>query len=119
MYFTTLVKLVLEEAPSQVVPGVKLCLYDHDRLTRDDLLGSEVTNAEGEACFRFDSEQFVDLDDRLGGVFPELYVAVCDEASDTVFNTRSDCTNNNAPRHMTVCVPRAVAEAHGLLVGAR
>ncbi|MDQ3556305.1 MAG: transthyretin-like family protein [Gemmatimonadota bacterium] len=119
MYFTTTVKLVLQEAPSEGIPGVRLCLYDRDRITRDDLLGSETTDDNGEACFRFDSDRFVDLDDRLGGVFPELYVAVCDERDEKVFDTRSDCTHNSAPRHMTVCVPRMVAEEHGLLVGAQ
>lgn len=114
MHFTTTVKLVLEDSPSRGVPGVKLCMYDRDRLTRDDLLGSETTDAKGEACFRFDSDKFVDLDDRLGGDFPELYVIVCNAADEKVFTTRSDSTENTAPRHMTVCIPRDVAERHRL-----
>ena len=115
MHFTTTVKLVLEDSPSQGVPGVKLCMYDRDRLTRDDLLGSETTDASGEACFRFDSDQFADLDERLGGDFPELYVAVCDSEDWKVFTTRSDATENNAPRHMLVQIPRDVAERHQLV----
>lgn len=115
MRFTTQVKLVLDESPAQPVAGVKLCLFDRDRVTRDDLLGSETTDENGEVCFRFNSEQFMDLDDRIGGDFPDLYVAVCDSADEKVFTTRSDATANTAPRRMVVRIPREVAERHQLL----
>ncbi len=115
MHFSTLVKLVLEESPSEGVPGVRLCLYDRDRLSRDDLLGSETTDVKGEVCIHFSSEQFSDLDEWVGGDFPELYVAVCDAAGEHVFTTRSAAESNTAPRHMTVRIPRDVAERHELI----
>ena len=117
MHFSVMVKLV-EDETSRPLPGVQLCLYDRDRITRDDLLGTEVTDSNGEACFRFDEDKYMDIDDRLGGDFPDLYAVVCRADGEKVHTTRTEATHNIAPRHMTVRIPRHVAEKNQLLASA-
>jgi hypothetical protein len=115
MEFHTKVKLVVEDEPGEWIVGAIVCLYDRDRLTRDDHLGTNVTNAYGEAAFRFSTDDFLDLDDRLGGALPELYIEVFDADGNRVVSTRSDAMPNAVPTLIRVPIPRAVALRHGLL----
>jgi hypothetical protein len=115
MGYTTTVKLFVEGSPNEWIPNAIVCLYDRDRLTRDDHLGTEVTNVYGEATFHFTEDDFLDLDDRVGGALPELYVDVYGTGRDRVLTTRATAMSNAVPDLIRVAVPRALAERHGLL----
>ena len=80
MRYTTVVKVV-EEGSNRPLQGLHVSLFDRDTVSRDDLLGSGETDAGGEVRFDYNSEHFVDMDDRVGGVFPELYAVVYRPAS--------------------------------------
>jgi hypothetical protein len=113
--YETRVKLFVEDAPTEWISGAIVCLYDRDRISRDDHLGTDVTDAYGEAKFRFGEEQFLDLDDRLGGSLPELYVMVYDTDGRCVLSTRLNAVPNAVPDLIRVPVARDLAERHGLL----
>lgn len=118
MYFSTVVKLVVDEPTEQPLSGVKVSLHDRDTFTPDDNLGTQVTDANGEARFEYTSDNFVDVDDRMTGEMPDLYVKVEGPNGDTVLSTRSEAVNNLPQRHMTVRVSRDLISQHGLLAGA-
>lgn len=115
MEYETRVKLFVEGAPTEWIVGAIVCLYDRDRISRDDHLGTNVTDAYGEATFRFSEADFLDLDDRLGGSLPELYVAVYDTDGRRVLSTRLEAVPNAVPDLIRVPVARELAESHGLL----
>ncbi|MDB4948317.1 MAG: hypothetical protein JWM27_966 [Gemmatimonadetes bacterium] len=115
MFFTTVARVVVAEEPSRAVPGVKVSLFDRDSITPDDLLGTGTTGAEGEVRFDYNSKEFVDLDDRLGGVFPELFAVVYGPDDQVMVSTRADAVDNTPRKQLTVSVPRDLLERHGLL----
>jgi hypothetical protein len=115
MEHTTKIKLVLEDDPAGWVSGAIVCLYDRDRVTRDDHIGTNVTNVYGEAEFRFECEDFLDLDDRVGGVLPELYVKVFDAEGQCVITTRAAAEPNTVPSLIRVTLPRELARTHRLI----
>ena len=104
MHYTTLVKVV-EEGSGRPLSGLKVSLYDRDTFSRDDVLGSGDTDAAGEARFDYSSEDFVDLDDRLGGIFPELYVVVYRPDGTQLFSTKADAVDNTPRKFITVSIP--------------
>ena len=53
MQYEMKVKLFVEHAPAEWISCAIVCLYDRDRVSSDDALGMNVTNAYGEAVFRF------------------------------------------------------------------
>lgn len=112
MFYTTVVKVV-SEGSSQPLAGVRVELYDKDMFSKDDLLGAEETNAEGEARFRFTSEQFDDEDQMLQGVFPDLYAVVLAPDGSQVCTTRAETVDNTPRRHITITVPAPAVQAHG------
>lgn len=113
MYCKTTVKLILADS-REPLAGVRVQLWDRDRITPDDLLGTQVTDSAGEACFDYETEKYLDLDDRLGGHAPELYVVVLDTREAPVLSTRTEAAGNSHRRRMTVPVERAMAERAGL-----
>lgn len=115
MEYETRVKLFVAEEPSHWVSSAVVCLYDRDRLSRDDFLGTNVTDAYGEATFRFSQGQFLDLDDRFGGGLPELYVEVFDADGRCVLSTRARALPNAVPPLIRVPVPRSLAVRHRLI----
>jgi hypothetical protein len=115
MEYCTTVKLFVEQSPSEWIACAIVCLYDRDRLSRDDHLGMDITNVYGEATFRFTEEDFLDVDDRLGGALPELYVRVYDSAGECVLSTRADAARNTIPELIRIGVDRELARRHGLL----
>lgn len=115
MRFTTTIKLVLADAPSSSLANVKVCLFDRDRFTPDDLLGTAVTDGNGEARFQYSSEDFLDVDEKTGGEFPELYAVVYDGEDDVVVSTRSEADSNAAHKRITVPIARDLAQRHRLL----
>ena len=115
MNYETRVKLFVEEAPTEWISCAIVCLYDRDRLSKDDHLGMDITDSFGEATFRFSDEDFLDFDDRVGGTLPELYVRVYDSAGDCVLSTRAGAERNTIPQLIRIPIPRELASKHGLL----
>ncbi len=114
MEYRTKVKVFIEDSPTDWIVGAIVCLYDRDRVSRDDHLGTDVTNIYGEATFRFTTEQFMDFDDRVGGALPELYVKVFDSEGGCVVSTRAQAISNSVPDLIRVPVARELARQHGL-----
>jgi hypothetical protein len=113
--YQTKVKLFVADAPTEWISGVIVCLYDRDFVSPDDRLGTEVTNIYGEAVFRFTDEQFMDIDDRIGGLLPDLYVEVWDSAGRRVLTTRAEAVRNAVPELIRVPIERERARRHGLI----
>lgn len=113
--YETKVKLFIEDAVTEWIVGAIVCLYDRDRVSRDDYLGTDSTNMYGEASFRFTSDRFLDMDDRLGGSLPELYVKVFDTEGQCVLSTRAQAGRNAVPDLIRVPIERELALQHGLI----
>jgi hypothetical protein len=113
--YSTTVKLFVEDSPSEWLPCAVVYLYDRDRLSRDDFLGMGITNEYGEATFSFEHADFVDLDDRIGGALPELYIKVFGRDDRLMLSTRAVARRNQIPRLIRVGVERELAREHGLL----
>lgn len=115
MEYSTTVKLFVDEAPTEWLACAIVYLYDRDRMSRDDFLGMEITNEYGEATFHFHRDQFVDVDDRVGGPLPELYIKVYGRDDRFMLSTRAVARRNEVPRLIRIGVARALARDHGLL----
>ena len=118
MFFSTVVKLVVDEPDAQPISGVKVSLHDRDTFTPDDHLGTAVTDENGEARFEYNSEDFVGIDDRLTGEMPDLYVTVEGPNGDTIHSTRSETISNLPQRQLTVRLSRDLVTQHNLLARA-
>lgn len=115
MEYSTTVKLFVDGAPSEWLACAIVYLYDRDRVSRDDFLGMEITNEYGEATFRFHRNEFVDVDDRIGGPLPELYIKVFGRDDQFMLSTRAVARRNQVPSLIRIGVARELAQAHGLL----
>lgn len=115
MDYQTKVKLFLEDAPTEWISCAIVYLYDRDVISADDHLGMGITNVYGEATFRFTADEFVDLDDRVGGTLPELYVKVFDGAGACVLLTRAESAANAVPDLIRVPIAREIAVRHNLI----
>ena len=113
--YETTVKLYVEEDPTEWISCAVVYLYDRDRLSRDDFLGMDITDAYGEARFRFTSAQFLDFDDRVGGPLPELFVKVFGRDDELMLSTRATAARNQVPMLIRVGIPRDLALQHRLL----
>ena len=111
----TTVKLYVEDSPSEWISCAVVYLYDRDRLSRDDFLAMDITDTYGEAHFRFNAAQFLDVDDRIGGTLPELFVKVFGRGDRQMLSTRAAAVRNQVPTLIRVGVPRHLAIEHGLL----
>jgi hypothetical protein len=110
MQYTTVVKVV-EEGSNRPLAGVQVALFDRDTFSRDDKLGLGTTDAGGEIRFDYRSEDFVDLDDRIGGIFPELYAVVYRPDGGEMHSTKADAVDNTPRKFITVTVPASAAQA--------
>ena len=115
MEYETKVKLFVEGSAGEWIACAIVYLYDRDRLSADDHLGMGITNTYGEATFRFSADEFVDVDDRIGGALPELYVKVFDAKGECVLSTRAGATPNAVPSLIQVGISREVALQHELI----
>lgn len=125
MILVVRVKLVVvEEAsdvlPGNILPGVKLALYDRDISDEDDFLASGVTGENGEARLVFDSDQYTDQEDqpawRLDSM-PDLYVKVYNHQGVEIYSTRDRTVDDRLPDLITVALPKELADQHHLLTG--
>lgn len=111
------VQLVLDENRKQVLPNVKVSLYDRDWKSEDDLLGTDVTDAKGEIYFQFDEKKYKDDEDgpdwRIESL-PDLYVNVYDAQDKVVYSTRDVVKRDKFPQLLVVPIPRAIVEQHKL-----
>ena len=118
MLLTTRLMLALEGEPETGIPGVKVSLFDRDIHDEDDHLATEVTDANGEVLFAFDSDLYTDAEHqpewRLDSL-PDLYIVVYDAQDQEVLTTRSEALQDNLPRRFTVEVSRELVEKHKLL----
>lgn len=112
---TTVKVFVEDSSPTEWIVGAIVCLYDRDRVTGDDHLGTNVTNQYGEATFHFDEERLLDLDDRVGGRLPELYVELVDSQGECVVTTRTSAVRNAVPKLIRVPIDRERARRHELV----
>lgn len=110
MHYTTTVKVCAADQTDRVFAGVRVALYDRDTFTPDDLIGSGTTDENGEARFDYGSDKFVDLDDRLTGVFPDLYVVVYDAGGNKVHSSRAETEANMPRKHVPVFLSADEAE---------
>jgi hypothetical protein len=113
--YQTKIKLFVEDTPSEWISGVIVCLYDRDLISRDDHLGTEITNPYGEATFRFTADQFIDIDERIGGQLPDLFVEVYDADGKRVLTTRASAERNTVPDLIRVPISRELAIRHRLI----
>ncbi len=104
MYYRTIVRIVSAEQPARPVSGIRVSLFDHDTFLKDDLLGTGTTDAAGEASIQYNSDQFVDVDDRLTGVFPDLYVVIHGAGDEVVLSTREEMVRNTPRKEITVAL---------------
>lgn len=113
--YSTTIKLFVDGSPNEWLSCAIVYLYDRDRISRDDFLGMEITNEFGEASFSFRSGEFTDVDDRVGGVLPELYIKVFGRDDRLVLSTRAVARRNEVPSLIRIGVDRDLAREHGLL----
>lgn len=112
------VQLVVDENRKQVLPNVKVSLYDRDWKSADDYLGTGITDVKGEIFFEFDEKKYKDDEDgpdwRIESL-PDLYVNVFDAQDNVVYSTRDVVERDKFPKLLVVPIPRAIAEKHKLL----
>ena len=113
--YHTRIKLYVEGSPSEWIAGAIVCLYDRDRISRDDHIGTNVTDSYGEAVFHFTADQYLDVDDRIGGSLPELYVNVYDTDGECVLSTRAQAAPNAVPDLIRIPIDRETARRHRLI----
>jgi hypothetical protein len=118
MYFSTVVKLIVDDHSAQPLSGVKVSLHDRDTFTPDDQLGTQVTDANGEASFEYTSDDFVGIDDRLTGEMPDLYVTVEGHDGETIHSSRAETVPNLPQKELTVRLSRELVIQHNLAAGA-
>jgi hypothetical protein len=122
MQFNTTVHVFLEDT-SQPLPGVKVSLYDHDRRSRDDLLGTKITDQQGKAQFIFSERDFADrfgvLDDPKSfpslDMKPDLYAIIHAPDGSVVASTKSRVAENRPPRTISVSIGKQQALDGGLI----
>lgn len=108
MYYSTVVKVV-REGNRGPIPGAQVKLFDRDRFSRDDLLGTGVTNADGEARFDYEARKFNDLEDRLAGGYPDLY-AIAYAADGSEVARSQPMVENTFRKTIQLSVPDDVAD---------
>ncbi|HYJ80511.1 MAG TPA: hypothetical protein VEW03_12940 [Longimicrobiaceae bacterium] len=113
MFYTTAVRVV-SEGSNEPIPNVRVSLFDKDLVSPDDLLGTAETGADGEAHFRFTTDDFAKDEDALDiREFPELYAVVYGPDGSTLASTRDLALDNRPRRHITVTVPAQAARELG------
>ncbi|HEX8359495.1 MAG TPA: hypothetical protein VF613_05285 [Longimicrobium sp.] len=113
-HYTTTVRLVAEGS-GRPLAGLRVSLFDHDRFSSDDLLGTGTTDAAGEVEFAYDTRDFADLEDRISGSLPDLYCVVYAADGSQIFSNEPLALDNTPRRLIAVELPADVVERHALL----
>jgi hypothetical protein len=111
-------QVTLAEDPSILLPNVRLSLYDRDENDPDDLLAEGRTNDRGEILLSFESDRYTDQEDRekwRTESLPDLYVVVHGKDGSEILSTRTQAQIDKLPRAIAVMIPRALAQANGLV----
>jgi hypothetical protein len=111
-HYQTVVRVV-DGGSGRPLAGLEVSLFDRDRFSADDLLGSGTTDASGEVPFEYHSGHFADLEDRVSGMLPDLYCVVRLRGSE-VYSTRTEAVDNTPRRLIEVSLPAEVVARHGL-----
>lgn len=115
MRYTTTVRVRVDDASADPIPGIQVALFDRDLFSPDDSLGTETTDANGEARFQYTTEDFTDLEERTAGDLPDLYAVIYDRSGKQVLSTRAETLDNSTAKFITVRVAGDLARSHGLL----
>jgi len=112
-HYTTAVRVV-DEGTGLPLAGLRVSLFDSDRFSGDDRLGTGTTDAVGEVHFEYNTSQFADLEDRMSGSLPDLYCVI--EAADgsRLYSNRPQALDNTPRRRIDVSLPAEVVARHGL-----
>ncbi len=114
MNYATTVRVVAEGS-HRPLPGLRVSLFDHDRFSSDDLLGTGTTDAAGEVEFAYDTRDFADLEDRISGSLPDLYCVVYAADGSRIFSNQGYALDNTPRRLIAVELPAELVERHGLV----
>lgn len=71
-----------------------------------------MTDASGEVRFDYGSEKFVDSDDRIRGVFPDLYMVAYGPGGEKVITTRDETVRSTGGYDRTTDARMLGARAH-------
>lgn len=112
-HYTTVVKVV-DEGTGLPLPSLRVSLFDRDRFSSDDRLGTGTTDAAGEVVFEYTTEQFADLEDRMSGSLPDLYCVVETADGGELFSNKPQALDNTPRRRMEVAIPAEIVARHGL-----
>lgn len=93
---------VLAQESKEPLSGLKVRAYDKD-LLYDDLLGSAVTNEQGEFAMEFTEKDFSELFESK----PDIYLAIYSNTFEPIYDT-SDCVRWGASEseHFEVLIPQ-------------
>ncbi|HEX8830559.1 MAG TPA: hypothetical protein VF705_05300 [Longimicrobium sp.] len=114
MNYETTVR-VTAEGSRRPLPGLRVSLFDHDRFSSDDLLGTGTTGATGEVHFAYATRDFADLEDRISGSLPDLYCVVYAADGEEIFSNQPQALDNTPRRTIAVEIPADVVARHGLV----
>ena len=109
--YTTVVRVTGQGVP---LPNLRVSLFDRDRFSKDDRLGTGTTDAAGEVHFEYGTSDFADLEDRMSGSLPDLYCVVHAEDGSEIFTDKTQALDNTPRRRIDVELPADVVERHGL-----
>lgn len=116
-HYTTAVRVV-DEGTGLPLADLRVSLFDSDRFSSDDRLGTGTTDAGGEVHFEYTTNQFADLEDRMSGSLPDLYCVIQAADGSEIFTNRPQALDNTPRRRIDVLLPAEVVARHGLVSSA-
>jgi hypothetical protein len=111
MNYATTVRVVAQGS-HRPLPGLRVSLFDKDRFSADDLLGTGTTDAAGEFRFEYETKDFADLEDRISGSLPDLYCVVYAADGSQIFENHP--VDNTPRRTIIVELDAELVARHGL-----
>ena len=111
--YTTVVRVVAEGS-GRPLAGLQVSLFDSDRFSSDDRLGTGTTDAAGEVRYEYTTAQFADLEDRISGSLPDLYCVVHGADGSEIFSNRPEALDNTPRQRIDVTLPAELVARHGL-----
>ena len=111
--YTTVVR-VTDEGTTLPLAGLRVSLFDQDRFSSDDCLGTGTTDSAGEVRFAYSTKDFADLEDRMSGSLPDLYCVVHGADGAEIFTDKPLAVDNTPRQLIEVRLPSALVARHGL-----